>query len=103
MLIKANQSPVALHAVQRIALIYLVEGEAQELTADERLAVPRARTKPLWEEWHVWLRVRGRVPEGSAIARAIDYRLNAWDALTAHLNGGRLPVDNIHVENLTRP
>ena len=103
-LIKVNQSPVALQAVQRIALMYRVEREAKDLAADERLAMRQARSKPLWEELHVWLRLeRGRVPEGSAIARAIDYSLNAWAALTAHLHDGRVPVDNNHVENLMRP
>ena len=90
--------------MQRIALIYRVEREAQGLTADERLAMRRVRSKPLWEELHVWLRLeRSRVPEGSAIARAIDYSLNAWAALTAHLSDGRVPVDNNHIENLMRP
>ena len=103
-LIKIDQSPVAQQAVQRIALIYRVEREAQGLTADERLAVRRARSKPLWEELHLWLRLeRARVPAGSAIARAIDYSLNAWGALTAHLRDGRVPVDNNHIENLMRP
>lgn len=103
-LIKVNQSPVALQAVQRIALIYRVEREAQALTADERLAMRQVRSKPLWEELHLWLRLeRSRVPEGSAIARAIDYSLNAWGPLTAHLRDGRVPVDNNHVENLMRP
>ena len=103
-LIKVNQSPVAQQAVQRIALIYRVEREAQGLSADERLAMRQARSRPLWEELHVWLRLeRSRVPEGSAIARAIDYSLNAWVALTAHLHDGRVPVDNNHIENLMRP
>jgi len=103
-LIKVNQSPVAQQAVQRIALIYRVEREAQGLSADERLAMRQARSRPLWEELHVWLRLEcSRVPEGSAIARAIDYSLNAWVALTAHLNDGRVPVDNNHIENLMRP
>ena len=103
-LIKVNQSPVALQAVQRIALIYRVEREAQGLTADERLAMRQVRSKPLWEELHLWLRLeRSRVPEGSAIARAIDYSLNAWGPLTAHLHDGRVPVDNNHIENLMRP
>ena len=103
-LIKVNQSPVALQAVQRIALIYRVEREAAALTAEERLAMRQARSKPLWEELHLWLRLeRSRVPEGSAIARAIDYSLNAWGPLTAHLRDGRVPVDNNHVENLMRP
>jgi transposase len=87
-LIKVNQSPVA----------------AKELTSDERHAVRQTRSKPLWEELHVWLRLeRARVPEGSAVARAIDYSLNAWEALTAHLQDGAVPVDNNHIENLMRP
>ena len=103
-LIKVNLSPVAQQAVQRIALIYRVELEARGLTADARLAIRQARFKPLWKELHLWLRLeRSRVPEGSAIARAIDYSLNAWGPLTTHLHDGRVPVDNNHIENLMRP
>ena len=103
-LIKVNQSPVALQAVQRIALIYRVECEAAAFTAEARLAMRQARLKPLWEEMHVWLRLkRSRVPEGSAIARAIDYSLNPWGLLTTHLHDGRVPVDNNHIENFMRP
>ena len=102
-LIKVNQSPVALQAVQRIALIYRVEREATALTAEARLAMRQTRPKPLWDELHVWLRLeRSRVPEGSAIARAIDYSLNPWGALTVHLSDGRVPVDNNRIENLMR-
>ena len=37
------------------------------------------------------------------MARAIDYSLNVWRLLTAHLHDGRVPVDNNHIENLMRP
>jgi transposase len=103
-LIKVNQSPVATQAVQRIAWLYRIEREARDLPDVERLAMRQARSKPLWEELHVWLRLeRGRVPEGSAIAGAIDYSLNAWAALTANLNDAMVQVDNNHIENLMRP
>ena len=60
--------------------------------------------RPLWEDLHLWLRLeRSRVPEGSAIARAIDYGLNAWGPLRAHLRDGREPADNNHIELLMRP
>jgi len=40
------------------------------------------RSKPMWEELHVWLQLeRNRVPDGSAIAKAIDYSLNHWAGL----------------------
>ena len=44
------------------------------LTTEQRLQMRLQRSKPMWEELHVWLRVeRQRVPDGSAIAKAIDY------------------------------
>ena len=103
-LVKVNQSPVATQAVQRIAWLYRIEREARDLPQEERLAMRQARSRPLWEELHVWLRLeRGRVPEGSAIAGAIDYSLNAWAALTANLNDAMVQIDNNHIERLMRP
>ena len=103
-LVKDNQSPVASQAVQRIAWIYRIECELQSLSATERLAVRQSRSKPLWEEMHVWLQLeRQRVPNGSGIAGAINYSLNHWAALTANLRDGDVLVDNNHAENQMRP
>ena len=53
---------------------------------------------------HAWLRLqRRKVPEGSAIAKAIDYSLRRWAALTRYLNDPRLPIDNNWIENRIRP
>ena len=103
-LIKDNRSPVATQAVQRIAMIYRIEREARELSAPDRLAMRQARSQPLWDELHVWLKLEhARVAAGSAIAKALNYSLNNWPALTANLQDGRLQVDNNHIENLMRP
>ena len=103
-LIKVNLSPVAQQAVQRIAGLYRIEREARELNAQDRLALRQASAAPLWAELHVWLQLeRSRVPDGSAIASAIDYSLNHWTALTANLRDGRVPIDNNYIENLMRP
>jgi len=103
-LIRDNQSPVALEAVQRIAKIFRIEREVHSLTIEERLAVRQSRSKPLWKEMHVWLQLeRMRVPDGSGIAAAIDYSLNHWAALTENLNNGNVAVDNNHCENQIRP
>lgn len=102
-LIKVNQSPVALEAVRRIALIYRIEADVRNWPDKDRLALRQAQARPLWDHFHAWLRSeRQRVPEGSAIAGAIDYSLNHWTALTAHLQDGNVPVDNNHIENLMR-
>ncbi|CDS51856.1 Mobile element protein [Polaromonas sp. CG9_12] len=103
-LIKENQSPVATHAVQRIAWLYRIEKEVRELPEQQRLAMRQSRAGPLCEELHLWLRLeRQRVPDGSAIAGAIDYSLNRWTALTAYLLDGNVAIDNNHIENLMRP
>ena len=49
-LIKVNQSPVATQAVQRIAWLYRIEREAQDLAPNDRLATRQARSRPLWDE-----------------------------------------------------
>jgi transposase len=103
-LIKSNASIVAPEALRRIAAIYRVERELASKSADERLAMRKEITKPLWQELHVWLQLeRGRVPDGSATAKALDYSLNHWTALTRNLLDGDVPVDNNHLENQIRP
>ena len=103
-LVKDKQSPLAAQAVQRMAMLYSIERDARNLSADQRLGMRQTRAKPLWEEMHVWLQLeRQRVPDGSAIANAIDYSLNRWSALIANLVDGDVPIDNNHIENLMRP
>ena len=53
---------------------------------------------------HEWLLAHHAiVPDGSATARAIDYSLNRWSALTRYLQDPRLPIDNNHDERQIRP
>jgi len=103
-LFKANASEVAAQAIQRIAWLYRVEAEARELTAEQRLQMRQQRSAPLWQELHLWLKLeRTRVPDGSAIAKAIDYSLNHWTGLGRFLVDGQVPIDNNLVENRMRP
>ena len=103
-LFKDKGSPVAAEAVQRIAAIYRIERELRELPAQQRLAQRQERAGPLWESLQAWLMLeRQRVPDGSATAKAINYSLNHWRALTANLRDGEVPLDNNHLENLMRP
>ena len=53
---------------------------------------------------HEWLIAqRQLVPNGSATAKAIDYSLKRWQALTRYIDDGDLPADNNRIENLIRP
>jgi transposase len=103
-LVKANASEVAAQAIQRIAWLYRIEADARALSCEQRLQMRHERSKPLWQELHVWLQLeRARVPDGSAIAKAIDYSLNHWQALSQFLLDGEVPIDNNHIENQIRP
>jgi transposase len=97
-------SEVAKEAIKRIGWIYHVEGQFEGMDAQQRLAARDQLTRPLWKELHVWLKLeRRRVPDGSSIAAAIDYSLNAWDALTRHLEDGAVPIDNNFIERQIKP
>ena len=103
-LFKANASEVAAQAIQRIAWLYRIEADGRPLSAEQRLLMRQERSKPLWEELHVWLKLeRMRVPDGSSIAKAIDYSLNRWSGLSQFLLDGEVPIDNNHLENQMRP
>ena len=103
-LFKANASVVAAQAIQRIAWLYRIEADARDLTAQQRLQMRQERSGPLWQELHVWLKLeRTRVPDGSAIAKAIDYSLNHWAGLGRFLLDSEVPIDNNYVENRIRP
>lgn len=61
------------------------------------------KAKPIADKLQAWFILhRQRVPEGSATAKAIDYSLNRWKALTRCLDHGRLPADNNWIENRIR-
>ena len=46
---------------------------------------------------------RTKVPDGSGTAKALDYSLKRWEALTRYLDDGSVPIDNNRVENQIRP
>jgi len=103
-LIKHNSSVVAPQALRRIAEIYRVERELVDMSAAQRLAARKEATEPLWKTLRTWLEgERGKVPDSSAAAKALDYSLRHWTALTRNLLDGDVPVDNNHLENQIRP
>jgi hypothetical protein len=56
------------------------------------------------DELHRWLTSqRQHLAKADATAKAIDYSLERWRALTRYLDGGEVPIDNNAVENSIRP
>ncbi|MFG6441978.1 IS66 family transposase [Roseateles sp. LKC17W] len=103
-LTKDGTSPVGLDALRRFARIYQVEGELKDLSDDERRAQRQRLAKPLWDELRQWLELERRVvADGSATAKAINYTLGHWTALTHHLEDGAVALDNNHLERQIKP
>jgi len=99
-----SASAVATEAMQRWARIYRAEAAFSEMSHEERRQARQAVSRPLWEEFEVWLKLqRTQVLDGSKIAEAIDYSLNAWTALTLHLDDGAVVIDNNLIERQIKP
>jgi transposase/uncharacterized protein YbaR (Trm112 family) len=100
----ANKSQIAHSALEQIGRIYDIEREIKELLPDERRQMRQERSKPLLDALHQWMVLnRQKVTDGTATAKALDYGLRRWGALTRFLSDAQLPVDNNHIENQIRP
>ncbi len=100
----SNQSQIAQQALTYISQLYDVEREAKTLTTQERLQVRQTRSKPLTDALHQWLLLQRRqITDGTATAKALDYSIKRWTALTRFVDDGQLPIDNNWIENQIRP
>jgi len=100
----SNKSQIAEQALQYIGQLYDVEREVKNLNVDERRQLRQAKSKPLADALHQWMVLqRQKITDGSATAKALDYSLRRWGALTRFLDDGQLPIDNNWIENQIRP
>jgi transposase len=100
----ANQSAIAAEALDYFAALYGVEREAADMSTEARLLLREQRARPIANDLHGWLQQRRwQVPAGSATAKALDYSLRRWQALTHYLTDGNVPIDNNWIENQIRP
>nr|WP_057929574.1 IS66 family transposase [Burkholderia ambifaria] len=99
-----HSSQIAEQALSFFTALYDIEREAAALDANERQRLRQRRAKPVCDALYEWLMAQRKlVAEGSAIAKALDYSLKRWDALTRYLDDGNVPIDNNWVENQIRP
>jgi len=91
-------------ALRFIAGLYEIEREVRDAEPALRLEMRKHRARPILDALHLWLdEQRQRVPDGSAIARAIDYSLKRWAALVRYVDDPVVPIDNNHIEGQIRP
>ena len=100
----ANKSQIAEQAIKLISQLYDIEREAKELDPDARRTLRQAKSRPIADVMFEWMRLqRIKITDGSGTARALDYTLKRWQALTRYIDDGQLPIDNNHIENQIRP
>jgi transposase len=100
----ANGSPVAALALARIGELYAIERAGKSLDIEARRQLRQREAQAKLDELHDWLRAtRATAADGGALAKAINYSLKRWVALTRYANSGDLPIDNNPIENAIRP
>jgi transposase len=102
-LARLQKAPIAIEAVERMDALFAIEREINGLTAQERLAVRHERSRPLVAGLEAWLREqRCKLSSKSDTAKAIDYSLRRWPALTRFIEDGRLCMSNNAAERILR-
>lgn len=89
----ANKSQLAEQALQSIGGLYEVERHAKEMSDEDRWRLRQETAVPIAEKLYEWmLAQRELVPEGSVTAKALDYSLKHWVALTRYLEDGAVTI-----------
>jgi hypothetical protein len=85
-----SASAVATEAMLRWTRIYRAEAAFAEMGCEERRHARQVLSRPLWEEFEVWLKLQ-RTQKGQHKIMGYRRSLNAWKALTLHLTTGQKP------------
>ena len=102
-LARLRKAPIAIEAVKRIDALFAIEREINGASPDERLAMRHERGRLLIAELKTWLRAqRAKLSAKNETAKAIDYSLKRWPALTRFLDDGRLCISNNAAERALR-
>jgi len=82
-------------AIARIRLLYAIENEAKDFSAQERKTLREAKSRPILADFEQWLmEEKGAVLPKSPMGEAISYALSNWKALLRYLEDGNLQIDN---------
>jgi transposase len=101
---KLNHSDIAKEALEKIGYLYGIERQAKDQTQEERHRLRQTHSGPHLQDFKKWLTSqRLQLVNADVTAKAIDYTLKRWDALSAYLSDAHIPIDNNAVENAIRP
>lgn len=97
-----HRSQVSAQALKFFGALYDLERKVADADSLPRLEA-RRRSRPVADALYQWMRQqRQKVPDGTATARAINYSMNRWMALTRFLDDVDLPIDNNWVDDRIR-
>jgi transposase len=94
--------------IKLISHLYAIEARLRTKGASAKLraVVRQVESRPMMERIggiiEQWKNKRRHLPS-SVIAKAINYTLNSWKALSVFIEDGRIEIDNNAVENAIRP
>ncbi len=87
---KANNSPMAFEALQRIGNLYAIEAEGKELTIEARQQLRKEKGLAELEALHDWLiQTRTQTAYGGGSAKALDYTMKRWPSLVRYRQQSR--------------
>ena len=102
-LVRISKAPIAVDAVDRVDALFAIEREINGAAPHERRRVRNERSRPLVIALESWLREqRRKLSASNQVAKAIQYSLNRWTALTRFLDDGRLCMSNNAAERALR-
>jgi transposase len=102
-LARLNKAPIAIEAVERIDALFAIEREINGASPQQRLLARNEHSQPLVVELETWLRQqRAKLSAKNETAKAIQYSLKLWGALTRFLDDGRLCMSNNAAERALR-
>jgi len=100
----ADNSPVAVEVLQRIAALYKIEDEVRGAPAAQRQQIRHERSRVIVDDLRVFLEAKNRQVSAKAkLGEAIRYTLTRWDGLSRFLDDGRVDLDSNAVERSIRP
>ena len=93
---QANASPMALEALQRIAVLYRIEADARGFDHSARQQCRADNSRPALDALYEWLlQNRTRTAPGTGAAKALNYTLKRWPALIRYAETGHLPIGRV--------
>ena len=100
---KAHASPLAAEAIRRIGELYDIERDIRGRSPDERASERKQKAEPLLLDLHRWLFHQLKsLSKKSETAKAIQYALTLWPALTRYVGNGDIEIDNNAAERALR-